>query len=67
MDSQQNKDGVYFRFLNEYRSSSPQRGLGVLPKRGVDVSVCEVLRFFKLHNNGYIEPIQMTVPRRVKY
>lgn len=58
------EDGPYFSFLNEYRSSSPQRGLGVMPKRGVDVSTCEILRFYKLHNNGYIEPIQMTVPRR---
>ena len=55
----------YFTFLNEYRSSSPQRGLGVMPKRGLDVTTCEIYRFYKLHNNNFVEPIAMTVPRRV--
>lgn len=54
----------YITFLNEYRSSSPQRGLGVMPKRGVDVTACEIFRFYKLHNNNFVEPIAMTVPRR---
>ncbi|KAJ7393880.1 hypothetical protein OS493_003547 [Desmophyllum pertusum] len=54
----------YFNFLNEYRSSSPQRGLGVMPKRGLDVTSCEIYRFYKLHNNNFVEPIAMTVPRR---
>lgn len=54
----------YFTFLNEYRSSSPQRGFGVMPKRGVDVTACEIYRFYKLHNNNFVEPIAMTVPRR---
>ena len=55
----------YFNFLNEYRSSSPQRGLGVMPKRGLDITSCEIYRFYKLHNNNFVEPIAMTVPRRV--
>ena len=55
----------HFTFLNEYRSSSPQRGLGVMPKRGLDVTTCEIYRFYKLHNNNFVEPIAMTVPRRV--
>lgn len=55
----------YFTFLNEYRSSSPQRGFGVMPKRGLDVTACEIYRFYKLHNNNFVEPIAMTVPRRV--
>ncbi|XP_020616213.1 coronin-1B-like [Orbicella faveolata] len=54
----------YFTFLNEYRSSSPQRGFGVMPKRGLDVTACEIYRFYKLHNNNFVEPIAMTVPRR---
>jgi hypothetical protein len=55
----------YFTLLNEYRSSSPQRGFGVMPKRGLDVTACEIYRFYKLHNNNFVEPIAMTVPRRV--
>lgn len=54
----------YITFLNEYRSSAPQRGFGVMPKRGIDVTACEIYRFYKLHNNNFVEPIAMTVPRR---
>ncbi|EDO41467.1 predicted protein [Nematostella vectensis] len=54
----------YFMFLNEFRSASPQRGLGVMPKRGLEVHKCEIMRFYKLQNNGVVEPIAMTVPRR---
>ncbi|XP_077106957.1 coronin-2A isoform X1 [Ranitomeya variabilis] len=55
----------YLQYLNEYRSSLPQKGIGVLPKRGVDVSSCEVFRFYKLVTiKGLIEPVSMIVPRR---
>ena len=37
-----------------------------MPKRGVDVTACEIYRFYKLHNNNFVEPIAMTVPRRVR-
>ncbi|XP_067943738.1 uncharacterized protein [Watersipora subatra] len=52
-------------FLNQYPSSDPQRGLGQMPKRGLDVSKCEIARFYKLHTNKQlIEPLPMIVPRR---
>ncbi|KAG8595154.1 hypothetical protein GDO81_001436 [Engystomops pustulosus] len=55
----------YLQYLNEYRSCLPQKGIGVLPKRGVDVSSCEVFRFYKLVTiKGLIEPVSMIVPRR---
>lgn len=39
---------------------------GVMPKYGLDVSACEVFRFYKLITlKGLIEPISMIVPRRV--
>lgn len=39
---------------------------GVMPKHGLDVSACEVFRFYKLITlKGLIEPISMIVPRRV--
>lgn len=39
---------------------------GVMPKHGLDVSACEVFRFYKLVTlKGLIEPISMIVPRRV--
>jgi len=57
-------ESPFIYYLHEYRSSSPQRGFGCLPKRAVDVNSCEVFRFYKLHQNGLCEPISMIVPRR---
>ncbi|KAM9770240.1 coronin-2A isoform 2-T2 [Menidia menidia] len=55
----------YIHSLTEYRSLLPQKGMGVMPKRGLDVSSCEVFRFYKLVTaKGLIEPISMIVPRR---
>ncbi|XP_018410595.1 PREDICTED: coronin-2A [Nanorana parkeri] len=55
----------YFQYLNEYRSNLPQKGIGTLPKRGLDVSSCEVFRFYRLVTvKGLIEPVSMIVPRR---
>ena len=40
---------------------------GVMPKRGCDVSRCEVMRLYKLHaSKNLIEPISMIVPRKVQ-
>ncbi|XP_043084825.1 coronin-2B isoform X2 [Puntigrus tetrazona] len=55
----------FLRFLMEFRSPAPQKGLGVMAKRGVDVSECEIFRFYKLVTlKGLVEPISMIVPRR---
>ncbi|KAG7485201.1 coronin-2A isoform X2 [Solea senegalensis] len=55
----------YIQFLTEYRSNTPQKGMGVMPKRGLDVSSCEVFRFYKLVTiKSLIEPLSMIVPRR---
>uniref|UniRef100_A0A8K9UU58 Coronin n=1 Tax=Oncorhynchus mykiss TaxID=8022 RepID=A0A8K9UU58_ONCMY len=55
----------YLQYLMEFRSPAPQKGLGVMPKHGLDVTACEVFRFYKLVTlKGLIEPISMIVPRR---
>ena len=36
----------------------------MMPKRGCDVSVCEIARFFRLNNNGFCQVIPFTVPRK---
>jgi len=54
-------DQLYF--LSEFKSSTPQRGLGMMPKRGVDVSTCEIVRFYKL-GVKLLEPISFQVPRK---
>ncbi|KAK8848975.1 Coronin-like protein crn1 [Apiospora arundinis] len=55
-----------FEFLSEYKSGDPQRGIAFLPKRGVNVHENEVMRGFKTVNDGYIEPVSFTVPRRAE-
>ncbi|CAF1186176.1 unnamed protein product [Adineta ricciae] len=57
----------YLHYLSEYKSTSPQRCLGVMPKIGVDVTRNEIMRFYKLTSTGFIcEPISMIVPRRAE-
>ncbi|KAK9407968.1 coronin-2A [Crotalus adamanteus] len=60
-----NVEKPYLHYLMEYRSPFPQKGIGVMPKRGLDVCACEIFRFYKLiPGKSLIEPISMIVPRR---
>ncbi|EFX80422.1 hypothetical protein DAPPUDRAFT_318611 [Daphnia pulex] len=55
----------WIHYLTQYLSGSPQRGLGFMPKRGVQTQLCETFRFYKLHaTRGLCEPISMIVPRK---
>jgi coronin-1B/1C/6 len=54
----------YIHYLNTYSSGDPQRGMGWMTKRGLNVAGCEISKFFKLHNSGLCEVITMTVPRK---
>uniref|UniRef100_A0A8C2STC1 Coronin n=1 Tax=Coturnix japonica TaxID=93934 RepID=A0A8C2STC1_COTJA len=55
----------YLSYLMEYRSHLPQKGIGMMPKRGLEVSACEIFRFYKLiPTKSLIEPVSMIVPRR---
>ncbi|CAF1002799.1 unnamed protein product [Adineta steineri] len=52
----------YLYFLSEYKSTTPQRCLGVMPKTGLDVTRNEIMRFYKLFATGSMcEPISMIV------
>ena len=54
-------------FLNQFISGAPQKGFGILPKRGIDVTACELFRMYKLHaTKDVVEPIAMIVPRKSK-
>ena len=35
---------LYIHFLNTFTSKEPQRGMGSMPKRGLEVSKCEIAR-----------------------
>lgn len=52
-------------YLNSFISGQPQKALGWMPKRGLNVRACEIFRFYKLHGSGNIvEPIAFNVPRK---
>ncbi|XP_052121983.1 coronin-2B-like isoform X2 [Frankliniella occidentalis] len=58
-------EAPWLHYLNQFLSGSPQRGLGFMPKRGCEVSHCEIFRFYKLHTTkGMCEPVSMIVPRK---
>lgn len=51
-------------YISTYQSADPQRGIGMMPKRGCDVNTCEIAKFYRLNNNGLCQVVSMTVPRR---
>jgi len=59
-----NDSKPFVHFLTEFKTSQPQRGFGVMPKRGCNVGACEIARFYKLHPQNLVEPISMIVPRK---
>lgn len=56
-------DKPFFYYITEHKSTVPQRGMCMMPKRGVNVSMCEVVRLFKAEN-ARVEPISFIVPRK---
>ncbi|XP_048875612.1 coronin-1C-A isoform X2 [Brienomyrus brachyistius] len=56
-------EAPFVHYLNTFSTKEPQRGMGFMPKRGLDVNKCEIARFYKLHERK-CEPIIMTVPRK---
>eukprot|EP00062_Callorhinchus_milii_P016377 gi/632967605/ref/XP_007900070.1/ PREDICTED: coronin-1C isoform X2 [Callorhinchus milii] len=56
-------EAPYVHYLNTFSTKEPQRGMGYMPKRGLEVGKCEIARFFKLHERK-CEPITMIVPRK---
>ncbi|KAL4636128.1 hypothetical protein GN956_G13259 [Arapaima gigas] len=56
-------EAPFVHYLNTFSTKEPQRGMGYMPKRGLDVNKCEIARFYKLHERK-CEPIVMTVPRK---
>ncbi|EGV95165.1 Coronin-2A [Cricetulus griseus] len=52
-----NTDKPYLSYLTEY---NPQEGIGVMPKRGLDISSCEIFYFYKLiTTKSLTEPVSM--------
>lgn len=53
----------FCHFLTEFKSSTPQRGMAMVPKVSVDVASCEIVRLLKLTGSA-VEPISFQVPRK---
>ncbi|WRT63362.1 uncharacterized protein IL334_000267 [Kwoniella shivajii] len=58
-------EGDSLHFLNEYKTSDPQRGMTFLPRRALDVKENEIARAYKLAG-GCIEPLSFIVPRKAE-
>jgi hypothetical protein len=56
-------EAPYIHFLSEFKSSTPQRGLSMLPKRSVNISDCEIVKMLKV-GTKLLEPISFQVPRK---
>ncbi|KAJ8379376.1 hypothetical protein SKAU_G00001540 [Synaphobranchus kaupii] len=56
-------EAPFVHYLSTFTTKEPQRGMGYMPKRGLDVNKCEIARFYKLQERK-CEPIIMTVPRK---
>jgi coronin-1B/1C/6 len=54
----------FVHYINTFQTPDPQRGIGLMPKRGCDVSTCEISRFYRLNNSGLCQTITFTVPRK---
>jgi coronin-1B/1C/6 len=51
--------------LNDgFRSTTPAKGLCLIPKRGCNIMNCETARILKVTNNDGIHPLSWTVPRK---
>jgi len=53
----------YLHFISAFRSSTPAKGMGMLPKYALDTTTCEVTRLLKLESNA-VRPIRFCVPRK---
>uniref|UniRef100_U5ETW4 Coronin n=1 Tax=Corethrella appendiculata TaxID=1370023 RepID=U5ETW4_9DIPT len=54
----------FVHYINQFQTPDSQRAIGMMPKRGCDVSTCEIAKFYRLNNGGLCQVISMTVPRK---
>uniref|UniRef100_A0A5S6QRW6 Coronin n=1 Tax=Trichuris muris TaxID=70415 RepID=A0A5S6QRW6_TRIMR len=59
-----NSDPPFVHYINTYTSPEPQRGIGFMPKRGLNVDENEIARIYKCTNKGLVEILQFFVPRK---
>jgi len=57
-------EAPYIYFLSEWKANTATKGCAMMPKRGVNVSECEVVRLVRIVNPSLLEPISFIVPRK---
>jgi len=50
-------------FCSQYGSNDPTAAVGAMPKRGVDVNTCEIMKLFRVQGTK-LEPLSFKVPRK---
>jgi hypothetical protein len=50
-------------FCSQYSSNDPTAAIGAMPKRGVDVNTCEIMKLFRVQGTR-LEPLSFKVPRK---
>jgi len=50
-------------FCSQYSSNDPTAAIGSMPKRGVDVNTCEIMKLFRVQGTK-LEPLSFKVPRK---
>ncbi|XP_041447608.1 coronin-1B-like [Drosophila obscura] len=57
----------YVHYVNTYQATEPQRGIAMMPKRGCDITACEVAKFYRLQSNGHCQVVSMMAPRKADH
>jgi len=50
-------------YCSQYSSNDPTSAIGAMPKRGVDVNTCEIMKLFRVQGTK-LEPLSFKVPRK---
>jgi coronin-1B/1C/6 len=56
-------DKPEIHFCSQYSSNDPTAAIGSMPKRGVDVNTCEIVKLFRVQGTR-LEPLSFKVPRK---
>jgi len=57
------KEKAELHFCSQYASNDPTAAIGCMPKRGVDVNTCEIVKLFRVQGTK-LEPLSFKVPRK---
>jgi coronin-1B/1C/6 len=56
-------DKPEIHYCSQYSSNDPTAAIGSMPKRGVDVNTCEIVKLFRVQGTK-LEPLSFKVPRK---